>query len=327
MKEQIQRVKDQFLKEAGAIQNQKALEEIRVRYLGRKGYVTGLFRELGQVAKEDRPAIGKLLNELRTTVEQTIREKKSQYSTGRKEDWVDLTLPGRMPCVGGKHPLTRVREDIKKIFERLGFVVADGPEVETDYLNFEALNIPKNHPARDMQDTLYITGDLVLRTHTSPVQIRIMQNQQPPVRIIAPGRVYRRDTPDASHSPCFHQIEGLYVDEGVSMGDLKAVLSVFAKEFFNKENIKVRFRPSFFPFTEPSAEMDIWWESSKGGRWLELLGCGMVHPNVLEEVNIDPEKYSGWAFGLGIDRAAMLKYGISDIRLFFDNDMRFLQQF
>jgi phenylalanyl-tRNA synthetase alpha chain len=327
MKEQIQKVKDQFVEEAGTIQDEKILEEIRVRYLGRKGYVTELFRELGQVAKEERPVIGKLLNELRTIIEETIQEKKSQYSTERKEDWIDITLPGRMPCVGHKHPLTQVRDEIKKIFERLGFAIADGPEVETDFLNFEALNIPKSHPARDMQDTLYISEDLVLRTHTSPVQIRTMLNQKPPVRIIAPGRVYRRDTPDASHSPCFHQVEGLCVDEGVSLADLKAVLSVFAREFFKKEDIRVRFRPSFFPFTEPSAEMDIWWESSKSSRWLELLGCGMVHPNVLEGVNIDPEIYSGWAFGMGIDRAAMLKYGINDIRVFFDNDMRFLEQF
>jgi phenylalanyl-tRNA synthetase alpha chain len=216
--------------------------------------------------------------------------------------------------------------EIKKIFSRLGFSVAEGPEVESDYYNFEALNTPKLHPARSMQDTFYISEELMLRTHTSPVQIRTMEQNKPPIRIIAPGRVYRRDTPDASHSPVFHQVEGLYVDEGVSMSDLKAILATFAREMFGKD-AKVRFRPSFFPFTEPSAEVDIWWQSAKGGKWLEIMGCGMVDPNVLKMVGLDPDVYSGWAFGMGIDRIAMLKYGLKDIRLFFDNDMRFLEQF
>mgnify|MGYP005725552361 CR=1 FL=1 len=326
MKDKIQQVKKTFLEEIQALKNGKSLEDVRIRFLGRKGLVTDLFKHLGQVEKEQRPEIGKLLNELRKLVETTINEKKDAVAEDVKSDWIDLTLPGRKPSIGRKHPLTQVRNDIKQIFGRMGFSVADGPEVETDYLNFEALNTPKLHPARSMQDTFYITEDLVLRTHTSPVQIRTMQNQKPPIRIIAPGRVYRRDTPDASHSPVFHQVEGLYIDKDISLGDLKAILSAFAKEMFGKDK-KVRFRPSYFPFTEPSAEMDIWWESAKGGEWLELMGCGMVHPNVLEGVGIDPDEYSGWAFGMGIDRAVLLKYGIKDIRLLFDNDMRFLEQF
>ena len=326
MKEQIQQIKSQFLEEIRQVTGGQSLEELRVRYLGRKGLVTGLFRQLGQVDKELRPELGRLLNELRRTVETALNEKKAQVGEAVRQDWVDMTLPGRKPPVASKHPVTQAREEIKKIFSRLGFSVAEGPEVETDYLNFEALNIPRLHPARDMQDTLYISEELVLRTHTSPVQIRTMQQQKPPIRIIAPGRVYRRDTPDASHSPFFHQVEGLCVDRGISLGDLKAVLSVFAREMFGK-NARVRFRPSFFPFTEPSAEMDLWWESAKGGEWLEIMGCGMVHPNVLEGVGIDPTVYSGYAFGMGIDRVAMLKFGITDIRLLYDNDMRFLQQF
>ncbi len=326
MKEQIDQVRAQFLQDFQQLSDARAVEQFRIKFLGKNGLVTGLFKQLGQVDKAERPAVGKMLNELRREVEELIRQSKEQFGAAKKESTIDLTLPGRQPAYGGKHPLSVVREEAKQIFAKLGFTVADGPEVETDYYNFEALNIPRLHPARNMQDTLYITEDLVLRTHTSPVQIRTMLRQKPPVRIIAPGRVYRRDTPDASHSPVFHQVEGLCVDEGVSMADLKAVLSVFVREMFGKE-FKVRFRPSYFPFTEPSAEMDLWWESSRGGRWLELLGCGMVHPNVLSEVGIDPEKYTGWAFGVGIDRLAMLKYAIDDIRLFFENDMRFLEQF
>lgn len=326
MKDKIQQVKEQFLKEVKSLQNGNSVEELRIQFLGKKGLVTGLFKNLGQVSKEERPEIGKLLNELRGLVQNTIQEQKEAAEANVKSDWIDLTLPGRKLLSGKKHPLTQVREDIKRIFGRLGFAIADGPEVETDYLNFEALNTPKLHPARSMQDTFYVTEDLVLRTHTSPVQIRTMQQQKPPIRIIAPGRVYRRDTPDASHSPVFHQVEGLSIDENINLGDLKAILSAFAKEMFGKDK-KVRFRPSYFPFTEPSAEMDIWWESNKGGEWLELMGCGMVHPNVLEGVGIDTSKYAGWAFGMGIDRAVLLKYGIKDIRLLFDNDMRFLEQF
>lgn len=326
MKKAIQDVRNKFLEEIKVLENGNSLEELRIRFLGRKGMVTGLFRQLGQVNEEDRPEIGRLLNELRRLVEATLQEKKAETGPERDKDWIDLTLPGRRPPTGRKHPLTQIRDEIKRIFSRMGFAVAEGPDVESDYLNFEALNIPKLHPARDMQDTLYITEELLLRTHTSPVQIRTMQAQKPPICIIAMGRVYRRDTPDASHSAFFHQVEGLCVDKGISMGDLKAVLSEFSREMFGKDT-RVRFRPSFFPFTEPSAEMDIWWETPKGGQWLELLGCGMVHPNVLEGVNIDPQRYSGWAFGVGIDRVALRKYAIDDIRRFFDNDMRFLEQF
>lgn len=326
MKKEIQEVQHKFLMEIKSIENGNSLEQLRVRFLGRKGLVTALFRQLGQVNEENRPEIGKLLNELRSLVESTLQEKKASSSLERRKDRIDLTLPGRRPPTGRKHPLTLIRDEIKKTFSGMGFSVAEGPDVESDYLNFEALNIPQLHPARDMQDTLYITDDLLLRTHTSPVQIRTMQDQKPPIRIIAMGRVYRRDTPDASHSPFFHQVEGLCVDEGISMGDLKAVLGEFSRQMFGK-NTRVRFRPSFFPFTEPSAEMDIWWKTPKGGQWLELLGCGMVHPNVLEGVNIDPQRYSGWAFGVGIDRVALRKYAVDDIRRFFDNDMRFLEQF
>ncbi len=326
MKEKIAEIRERFLAELKQSRNGQSLEELRIRYLGRKGVITALLRDLGALPKEQRPEIGKMLNELRALVETRIQELQARSAPAATTEQIDLTLPGRKPRVGRKHPLTLVLDDIKKIFARMGFSVADGPEVETDYLNFEALNTPPLHPARSMQDTFYINEELLLRTHTSPVQIRTMQSQKPPIRIIAPGRVYRRDTPDASHSPVFHQVEGLYVDEGVSMGDLKAILSRFAREMFG-ENTRVRFRPSFFPFTEPSAEMDIWWESARGGRWLEIMGCGMVDPNVFQMAGIDPEKYTGWAFGMGIDRAAMLKYGMKDIRLFLDNDLRFLQQF
>ena len=319
MKEKIEQIHAQFEKDVASVNDAQSLENVRVNYLGRKGQVTELFKMLGKVAPEERPQIGKMLNELRREVEEKLTQLKANFAT-------DLSLPGRKPRVGRLHPLTQIRMEIKKIFSRLGFSVAEGPEVESDYYNFEALNTPKLHPARSMQDTFYISEELMLRTHTSPVQIRTMEQNKPPIRIIAPGRVYRRDTPDASHSPVFHQVEGLYVDEGVSMSDLKAILATFAREMFGKD-AKVRFRPSFFPFTEPSAEVDIWWQSAKGGKWLEIMGCGMVDPNVLKMVGLDPDVYSGWAFGMGIDRIAMLKYGLKDIRLFFDNDMRFLEQF
>ncbi|RMF57398.1 MAG: phenylalanine--tRNA ligase subunit alpha [Calditrichaeota bacterium] len=326
MKEEIKSVQLQLEEDLQSVADEKALKELRIRFLGRKGLITNLFRKLGEVPKEERPLFGKMLNELRQRAEDAISEKRSRFGEKAPTDWIDLTLPGRKPIVARKHPLTQVREEIKQIFAQMGFSVAEGPEVETDYYNFEALNIPKLHPARDMQDTLYISEELVLRTHTSPVQIRTMEKQKPPIRIIAPGRVYRRDTPDASHSPFFHQVEGLCVDKNISLGDLKAVLSVFAQKMFGQD-ARVRFRPSFFPFTEPSAEMDLWWQTPKGGEWLEIMGCGMVHPNVLEGVGIDSRVYSGYAFGMGIDRIAMLKFGITDIRLLYDNDMRFLQQF
>jgi phenylalanyl-tRNA synthetase alpha chain len=326
MKEKIEQIRAQFEKDVASVNNAQSLENVRVNYLGRKGQVTELLKMLGKVAPEERPQIGKMLNELRREVEEKLTQLKANFATTTKSTSIDLSLPGRKPRIGRLHPLTQIRMEIKKIFSRLGFSVAEGPEVESDYYNFEALNTPKLHPARSMQDTFYISEELMLRTHTSPVQIRTMEQNKPPIRIIAPGRVYRRDTPDASHSPVFHQVEGLYVDEGVSMSDLKAILATFAREMFGKD-AKVRFRPSFFPFTEPSAEVDIWWQSAKGGKWLEIMGCGMVDPNVLKMVGLDPDVYSGWAFGMGIDRIAMLKYGLKDIRLFFDNDMRFLEQF
>ena len=326
MKAKIASVQQQFEADIAAADGPRAVEDIRIRYLGKKGLVTALFKQLGQVSAEERPQIGKQLNALRQSVEAGIKTRSGDPAVAVSADWIDLTLPGRRHPAGRRHPLTQIRDEVKGIFGRMGFRVAEGPEVEDDYLNFEALNIPKLHPARNMQDTLYISDDLVLRTHTSPVQIRTMKSEKPPIRIIAPGRVYRRDTPDASHSPFFHQVEGLCIDKNISLGDLKAVLLTFMQQLFG-EDTRIRFRPSYFPFTEPSAEMDIWWATAKGGRWLELLGCGMVHPNVLRECDIDPEAYSGWAFGVGIDRLAMMKFGIDDIRLLFDNDLRFLRQF
>ncbi len=335
MEQEIQHIRQAFFQDLQGIQSFKEVEAVRVKYLGRKGPVQQLFKQLGKLDPEDRPRIGKLLNELRQELEQAIKEKQQQYQKQESSrEGVDLTLPGRKPPVGRKHPLTQTLEEIKAIFTALGFTIADGPEVETDYYNFEALNIPKNHPSRNMQDTLYVTEDILLRTHTSPVQIRVMQSQKPPVRIIAPGRVYRRDTPDASHSPFFHQVEGLCVDKGVSFGDLKAVISEFARKMFGTD-IKVRFRPSFFPFTEPSLEYDFNCVFCRGKGckvckytgWMEISGAGMVDPNVFQAVGYDPETITGYAFGMGVDRIAMLKFGIDDIRLFFENDLRFLNQF
>ncbi len=334
MEEKIQQIKSEFEKEAGQVKDVQAFEALRVKYLGRKGLVQGLFKQMKDIAPEDRPQFGKLINELKQFVETRINELKPQFAQRKRKETLDLSLPGRRPPVGKKHPLTQVLDDIKRFFLGLGFTIADGPEVETDWYNFEALNIPKNHPARDMQDTLYITEDILLRTHTSPVQIRTMMSQQPPVRIIAPGRVYRRDTPDASHSPFFHQVEGLVVDKGISFGDLKAVIEEFARFMFG-EDIHVRFRPSFFPFTEPSLEYDFNCVFCRGKGckvckytgWVEISGAGMVDPNVFKAVGYDPEVYTGYAFGMGVDRIAMLRYSIDDIRLFFENDMRFLSQF
>lgn len=335
MLERINKIKASFLDDIEKIKSPAALEEIRNRFLSRKGLVASLFEDLKNVAVEQRPQAGKALNELKQQLQarfDEVREGLNQKSEAAEK--ADLTLPGRKPFIGRKHPLTSTLDEIKGIFTGMGFRVEDGPEIESDYYNFEALNIPKNHPARDMQDTLYITEDVVLRTHTSPVQIRVMEKQKPPVRIIAPGRVYRRDTPDASHSPFFHQVEGLVVDEGINFGDLKGVITAFAHKMFGSD-IKVRFRPSFFPFTEPSAEYDFLcvFCHGKGCRvckntgWVEISGAGMVDPNVFMSVNYDPEKYTGYAFGMGIDRIAMLRYGINDIRMFFENDMRFLAQF
>ena len=315
------------------------LEQARVRFLGRQGVLTQLLRSLGTLAPEERPLVGAAANEAKRMLEALLEERlaralESERRAQRTRARLDLTLPGRRPARGVLHPLTRVHDEIVAIFAGLGFSVVDGPEVETDYYNFEALNIPRDHPARDMQDTLYLTESTLLRTHTSPVQIRTMLAQKPPVRIIVPGRVFRRDVADASHSPMFHQVEGLAVDRNVTMADLKGTLGLFAREMFGPES-RIRFRPSFFPFTEPSAEVDVLCfvchgqgcRLCKQGGWLEILGSGMVHPRVLKNVGYDPEEVTGWAFGMGIERIAMLKYGIDDLRLFFDNDLRFLRQF
>jgi phenylalanyl-tRNA synthetase alpha chain len=335
MLDQIKKIKHEVENELKNIRTSQELDALRLKYLSRKGLISSLFSQLKDVVEKERGKVGQKINQLKKDVESSYRELEDRLKSNQEsEEKVDLFLPGRKPFIGRLHPLTIVLDEIKQIFFNLGFRVEDGPEIETDYYNFEALNMPKDHPARDMQDTLYITEEVLLRTHTSPVQIRVMQSQKPPISIIAPGRVYRRDTPDASHSPFFHQVEGLVVDEGISFGDLKGVITAFAHKMFGSD-IKVRFRPSFFPFTEPSAEYDFncVFCRGKGCRvckntgWMEISGAGMVDPNVFESVGYDSEKYTGYAFGMGVDRIAMLKYGISDIRLFFENDLRFLNQF
>jgi phenylalanyl-tRNA synthetase alpha chain len=336
MKNQIEEVKSKFLSEILSVENEKQLEELRVKYLGRKGIIQSLFDKLREVPKEEKPALGKLLNELKELAQGKYNEKKLEIERkkARVESVVDLTIPGRLKYTGRKHPLTQTLEEIKKIFIGMGFEVASGPEIEDDYHNFEALNIPPEHPARDMQDTFFIEDKIILRTHTSPVQIRVMESRKPPVRIIAPGRVYRNEAISARSYCLFYQVEGLYVDEGVSFAELKGTLLAFAKQMFGSD-VKLRFRPSFFPFTEPSAEVDVscficggkGCRVCKYGGWLEILGCGMVDPNVFKFVGYDTEKYTGYAFGMGVERIAMLKYGIDDIRLFYENDFRFLDQF
>jgi phenylalanyl-tRNA synthetase alpha chain len=317
------------------------LEALRVRYLGRQGLITGLLRSLGSLPPGERPAVGAAANaakrELEALLEARLAEAVARETRARRaETRPDLTLPGRRPPQGGIHPLTRAHDEIVSIFVGLGFSVAEGPEIETDFYNFEALNIPKDHPARDMQDTFYVSDATLLRTHTSPVQIRTLRAAagRTPVKIIVPGRVYRRDVADASHSPVFHQVEGLAVDRHITMADLKGTLALFAREMFGARST-IRFRPSFFPFTEPSAEVDVrcFMCAGQGCRlckqsgWLEILGSGMVHPQVLRNGGYDPEEVTGWAFGMGIERIAMLRYGVDDLRLFFDNDVRFLRQF
>ena len=330
----IEKLREKFNSGLSEIDSLSKLDKIKMQYMSRKGEIAQIFNRLKDVTPEERPLIGKNLNELKNHISSELDNLFRRLNKDSTQINLDLTLPGRRPFVGRKHPLTKTLDEIKSIFYGMGFTVEDGPEIETDYYCFEALNIPKNHPARDMQDTLYITEDIVLRTHTSPVQVRVMEKTQPPVRIIAPGRVYRRDTPDASHSPFFHQVEGLVVDEGISFADLKGVITAFAHKMYGSD-INVRFRPSFFPFTEPSAEYDFMcvFCRGKGCRvckntgWVEISGAGMVDPNVFKFVNYDSEKYTGYAFGMGVDRIAMLKYGIYDIRLFFENDFRFLEQF
>ncbi len=311
------------------------LDQIRIRYLGRKGELTQLFKGLGKVAEGDRPEVGRLLNEAKIGVEEGLAgavESTKARLLERREQF-DVTIPGRRPPRGRLHPITQISLRISSIFSTLGFATVEGPEIELDYYNFEALNIPKDHPARDMQDTFYISDDVVLRTHTSPLQVRTMEKRRPPLRIIAPGRTYRCDS-DATHTPMFHQVEGLMVGEGISFGDLKGILTIFVHQMFGAD-VALRFRPSFFPFTEPSAEVDIGCVMCRGQGcrvcsqtgWLEILGSGMVDPEVFKMVGYDPDKVTGFAFGMGIERIAMLKFGIDDLRLFYENDIRFLRQF
>lgn len=339
MRDKLEQIKAEALEKINECQTSQMLDEIRVKYLGKKGELTAILRGMGQLSAEERPLVGKIANEVRETIENAIQEALKEIKNKEKNyrlslETIDVTMPGKRNKIGGLHPLTKALDEIKEIFIGMGFSVAEGPEVELDYYNFEALNIPKNHPARDEQDTFYINQNVVLRTQTSPVQIRVMENKKPPIRIIAPGRVYRSDTADATHSPIFHQIEGLVIDKGITMASLKGTLDTFAKRMFG-EKTKTKFRPHHFPFTEPSAEVDVscfvcggeGCRVCKGSGWIEILGCGMVHPDVLRAGGIDPDVYSGFAFGLGLERIVMIKYGIDDIRLFYENDVRFLKQF
>jgi phenylalanyl-tRNA synthetase alpha chain len=338
MEEKLQALRQEVESEIVCVEDEASLQSLKAKYVGRKGVLTEILKAMKDVSDSERPKMGKLVNETKVFIEglfdtkfQNLREEKKKRALSQEK--IDVTLPGRGAASGALHPLTQVMEEIIDIFQRMGFQVAEGPEVETDYYNFEALNIPRNHPARDMQDTFYVTQEIVLRTHTSPVQIRVMETQEPPIKIIAPGRVYRCDS-DVSHTPMFHQIEGLLVDEHITFGDLKGVITEFLRLVFG-DDLGVRFRPSFFPFTEPSAEVDIecvicggqGCRVCKETGWLEILGCGMVDPEVYKSVGYDPDKYSGFAFGMGIERITMLKFGINDIRLFFENDIRFLKQF
>ncbi|MDD2215425.1 MAG: phenylalanine--tRNA ligase subunit alpha [Eubacteriales bacterium] len=314
-------------------------EELRVKLLGKKGQLTGILRSMGSLGPEERKALGKAANSVRAEIEELLEEKFAALKEKQKElrfkvERIDVTEPGRQIPLGSKHPITVTIEEISRVFMSMGYSIAEGPEVETVYFNFDALNAGPNHPSRDLSDTFYITDDILLRTQTSPVQARTLLKQAPPIKIISPGRCFRCDTPDATHSPMFHQVEGLLVDEGVSMSDLKGTLDYFAKQLFGSD-LQTKFRPHFFPFTEPSAEMDVscfkckgkGCRVCKGSGWIEILGCGMVHPNVLAVGGIDTERYTGFAFGMGVERIAMLKYGIDDIRLFYENDMRFIGQF
>lgn len=317
----------------------RGLDLLRVEYLGKKGLLTERLKSLGQLPAEERPAAGQAINAVKKEIADALIAKKEQLEqvalqTRLEAERVDVTLPGRGQEVGGLHPLTKTIERIQSLLAQVGFATEEGPEIEDDFHNFEALNIPENHPARAMHDTFYFPDGRVLRTHTSPVQVRVMETRNPPLRIIAPGRVYRCDS-DITHSPMFHQVEGLAVDEGITFADLKGVLADFLRAFFERDNLQTRFRPSYFPFTEPSAEVDIECVHCHGTGcrvcghtgWIEVLGCGMVHPNVFAQVGIDSERYTGYAFGMGVERLALLRYGVNDLRLFFDNDLRFLRQF
>ena len=339
MQQIIQEIESRVFQELEALKESAALEELRVRVLGRKGELTGLLRSLGQAPAEERPKLGQLVNAAHEKLEQAIESRAEQLKGAAKEtrlaaEAIDVTLPGKTRSAGSLHPMYLVQDQLLNIFTGMGFEVVEGPEVEFDHYNFELLNLPKNHPARDAQDTFYIDDEIVLRTHTSPVQARVMTTTKPPIRVVCPGRVYRVDECDATHSPVFHQLEGLVVDEGISMGDLKGTLDLFARKLYG-ENIRTRFRPSFFPFTEPSAEFDVSCAACggagcricKGSGWVEVLGCGMVNPKVLDMCGIDSTKYTGFAFGMGIERLTILKYNVPDMRYFYENDLRFLAQF
>jgi phenylalanyl-tRNA synthetase alpha chain len=338
MKDRIAQIKQDFLAKIAGAADDRTLEEIRVQVMGRSGALTEVLKMLGSLPKEERPAMGSLANETKDFLGAEITKRMSELSSNRfdrleQEETLDVTLPGRKPATGSFHPITTVMNDLVDIFKRAGFSVVSGPEVETDYYNFEALNMPPAHPARDMQDTFYLENGMLLRTHTSAVQVRIMEKMKPPVAIIAPGKVYRRDS-DISHIPMFHQIEGLLIDKKTNFSNLKGVLTFFLQELFGKD-LKVRFRPSYFPYTEPSAEVDVQCVSCrgkgcptcKGSGWLEILGSGMVHPSVFDFVKYDAEEYQGFAFGIGLERVAMLRYGVNDIRNYYQNDVRFLGQF
>jgi len=336
LKQNLETARDEALKKLDAVESEDQAESVRIEYLGRKGIIPALMKELRNVSDEQKPIIGKLANEVKAEIQQALESTAERLKSASEasEGALDVTLPGRRPKIGHKHPLSRVMDDTVDIFRRLGFIAADGPDLETEYHNFDALNTPEDHPSRDIQDTFYLPDGRLLRTQTSPVQIRVMEKQQPPVRIICPGRCFRRDTPDATHSMNFHQIEGLYVDKNVSLSDLKGTLRTFAHELLGAD-VDVRFRPHFFPFTEPSIEYDFSCIicGGKGCRicsnsgWLEISGAGMVDPAVFEAVGYDPEEWSGYAFGMGIERIAMIRYAINDIRLLYENDMRFLRQF
>lgn len=339
MKEQLEQIRSRAEAELKGAANLADIEEIRVRYLGKKGELTSVLRSMGSLSAEERPVIGQAANTVRSFIESEIDVRKKEIAQKEKEEKlrnevIDVTMPGRRSRVAKLHPLTKVLNEVTDIFLGMGFSIAEGPDIELDYYNFEALNIPADHPARDTQDTFYITDNILLRTQTSPVQVRVMQKTKPPIRIISPGRVFRSDAVDATHSPLFHQIEGLVIDKGVTMADLKGTLEAFAKKLYGFD-AKIRLRPHHFPFTEPSAEVDVscfvcggeGCSVCKGEGWIEILGAGMVHPKVLEECDIDPEVYSGFAFGLGLERIVMRRYNIDDLRLFFENDVKFLNQF
>lgn len=339
MKEQIEKIRQSALEEIKNANDEKVLNDARVKYLGKKGELTLILRGMGEIAPEERPVIGSLVNEVRDELENLIEEREREFKTAEikrklEHEKIDVTMPGKKVNLGSVHPITQIIKDMEEIFIGMGYEIADGPEIELATYNFDKLNTPQDHPARDIQDTFYVTDDIVLRSQTSPVQARVMETQKPPIKIICPGVVYRSDSVDATHSPVFHQIEGLVVDKNISMGDLKGTLEMFAKKCLG-EKTQIRFRPHHFPFTEPSAEADVscfvcggkGCRVCKGEGWIELLGCGMVHPNVLRNCGIDPEVYSGFAFGCGIERIAMAKFGIDDMRLLYENDVRFLKQF